>query len=104
MNKYFDYLVKRFGGAQLSGLMIISEILEKYDISNVNKAYADYGEDHNMTRASVERAIRHYITVIGNTTNIEKTLKCKCFNGTHFSNKEFLRIVKVRAEEEKHAN
>lgn len=104
MNKYFNYLVKRFGGAQLSGLTIISEILEKYDINNVNKTYSDYGKDHNMTCASVERAIRHYISVIGSTPQIEKTLNCKCFNGKNFSNKEFLRIVKVRAEEGKHAN
>lgn len=101
MNIYLDYLLKNFGGAHLAGAKIAAELIEKYDIIDVNKAYHKYADDHNEKYHNVERAIRHYISVIGTVRNVEKILGCKCFNNKNFTNKEFLAIVKIRAEEEK---
>lgn len=101
MNIYFDYLLENFGGAHLIGAKIISELIADYDITNLFKAYHDYAKDNDIKYHNVERAIRHYIQVIDSTRGIENTLKCKCFNGKNFSNKEFLATVKVRAEEYK---
>ena len=44
MNIYLDYLLKNFGGAHLAGAKIISELIEKYDITDINNAYHKYAE------------------------------------------------------------
>ena len=101
MNIYLDYLLKNFGGAHLAGAKIAAELIEKYDIADINNAYHKYADDHNEKYYNVERAIRHYISVIGTIRDVEKILGCKCFNNRNFTNKEFLAIVKIRAEEGK---
>lgn len=101
MNIYLDYLLKNFGGAHLAGSKIAAELVEKYDITDINNAYHKYADDHNEKYHNIERAIRHYISVIGTMRDIEKILGCKCFNNKNFTNKEFLTIVKIRAEEGK---
>lgn len=106
MNIYLDYLLKNFGGAHLAGAKIAAELIEKYDITDINNAYHKYADDHNEKYHNekyhnIERAIRHYISVIGTMRDVEKVLGCKCLNNNNFTNKEFLAIVKIRAEEGK---
>ena len=99
MNIYLDYLLKNFGGVHLAGAKIAAELIEKYDITDINSAYHKYADDHNDKYHNVERNIRSYISVIETIRDVEKILGCKCFNNKHFTNKEFLAIVKIRAEE-----
>lgn len=96
MNSCFDYMMTNFGGAHLLGFHIICDLVDNYDITNVHNSYILYGKNHNMSAANVERAVRHYIHVIGTTKQIENTLKCKCLNGKNFSNKEFLMAIRER--------
>ena len=96
MNSCFDYMMSTFGGAHLLGFHIICDLVDNYDITNVHNAYILYGQNHGMSGSNVERAVRHYIHVIGTTKNIEDALNCKCLNGKNFSNKEFLMSVKER--------
>lgn len=100
MNIYIDYLMKNFGGMFLGGIKIIGEMLADYDVDNLFQAYKDYAKDNNMSKYAVERAIRYYIRIIATTEEEERILKCKCFNGKNFTNKEFMLAVKFRAEED----
>lgn len=101
MNIYLDYLIKNFGGAHLKGAIFASQLIEKYDIKDIGKAYHNYAKDNNINWRNVERNIRHYISNAATTKDIENILKCKCFNNKNFTNQEFLTMVKIRAEENK---
>lgn len=108
MNKYLDFLLKNFGGADKSGIRYISTILNDYNIEeeNISIAYAALKKNDNL-EGSCERCIRHYISWCTKKYGIEKVesiLGCKRDKNDRFSNKSFMLAMKFRVEAEEEEN
>ena len=99
MNIYLKYLIKNFGGYNLDGSKMISDLIQDYDITNIQNAYKEYANNINKTWQSVERSVRYYIKHIASKDATERILECRCRNNKNFTSQEFLKLIKLRAEE-----
>lgn len=58
---YFDYLLRTFGGINMSGLGALAYTLEHYTKpSDVMNIYRQYAEEVHSTVGAVERSVRTY--------------------------------------------
>lgn len=73
-SKYYNELLKNFGGIHLSGAKYCAEVMARLDdeSTNITNIKWDLADEHNLSFSAIDRAIRVYLEHIQETYTVQE--------------------------------